>query len=301
MQAATHILILSDGKPGHRNQSLGLAEAISRLTPTQIYTIDINSRNPFTSSIQALKQAKNLPHPDLIIAAGHATHTALLTLGKKLDAPTVVLMKPSLPCALFDLCLIPQHDLSDSDYPSYIIPTIGALNRIQAGSFPSNRGLIMIGGPSKEFAWDGEILHRAISEIIANSTLEWHITDSRRTPLGFLDTISSLPITVHSHLQTAPDWLPRQLAEVRETWVTQDSVSMIFEALSSNAAVGILPLPPQKKLSKISCAVQQLCAEQQAAFYSDWQKCHQLPAAAPLREADRCARILLQLLHPHLL
>jgi len=299
MQNALQIFVLSDGKPGHRNQCLGLAEAIARLTLSHILVIDVTTRNPFSSSIQILKEAKALPHPDVIIAAGHATHIALLTLGKKLAAPTVVLMKPSLPCALFDACLIPQHDLKGADHPCYIIPTIGALNRIQAGTSTSNRGLMMIGGPSKEFAWDGELLQRAISEIVANSALEWHLTDSRRTPLGFLDTISSLQLTIHPHQQTTPDWLPAQLADVDQAWVTQDSVSMIYEALSSRASVGILPLPPLKNLSKISRAVEQLCAHQQAAFFSDWQKCHQLPASSPLREADRCAQLLLQSLYPH--
>jgi|694.fasta_scaffold04270_6 mitochondrial fission protein ELM1 len=299
MHKALQILVLSDGKPGHRNQSLGLAEAIQRLTFSQIQVIEITSRNPFSSTIQTLKQAKSLPHLDLIIGAGHSTHIPLLTLGKILDAPTVVLMKPSLPCALFDLCLVPQHDLDAKDYPPYIIPTVGALNRIQAGTSSNNRGLIMIGGPSKEFAWNGELLQRAISEIVTSSPLEWHLTDSRRTPHGFLDTISSLPLTIHPHQTTTPNWLPAQLADVRETWVTQDSVSMIFEALSSSAAVGILPLPPNKKMSKISRAVQQLCETQQASFFSDWQKCHLLPASTPLREADRCARFLVQALYPH--
>jgi len=294
MHKALQILVLSDGKPGHRNQSLGLAEAIQRLTFSQIQVIEITSRNPFSSTIQTLKQAKSLPQLDLIIGAGHSTHIPLLTLGEILDAPTVVLMKPSLPCALFDLCLVPQHDLKVAVYPDYIIPTIGVLNRIQDGTSSNIRGLMMIGGPSKEFAWNGEQLQLAISEIVANSSLEWDLTDSRRTPPGFLDTISSLPITIHPHQQTTPDWLPAQLAAAREAWVTQDSVSMIFEALSSNASVGILPLPPNKKLSKISNTVQQLCAEQQAVYFFDWRKCHQLPASAPLREADRCARLLLQ-------
>lgn len=295
------LLILSDGKPGHRNQSLGLAEALLRLIPGDIDLIEISSRNPFRASVEALRQARSLTRPHLIIAAGHATHAALLVLGKKLDAPTVVLMKPSLPCALFDLCLIPQHDLHRPEQPPYIIPTIGALNRIQAGTSPSKRGLIMIGGTSKEFTWDGDSIARAVSEIIANSPRDWHLTDSRRTPPGFLDSIRSLPITIHPHQETPPDWLPAQLADVDQAWVTQDSVSMIFEALSSSASVGILPLPLRKNLSKISRAVQQLCADQQASFFSDWQKCHQLPSAAPLREADRCAKLVLQSLHPHLL
>jgi mitochondrial fission protein ELM1 len=295
------LLILSDGKPGHRNQSLGLAEALLRQIPGHIDVIDITSRNPFRASAEAIRKARLLTRPHLIIAAGQATHAALLVLGKKLDAPTVVLMRPSLPCALFDLCLIPQHDLRHSDQPSYIIPTIGALNRIQANPEPSNRGLIMIGGASKEFTWDGESLISAISEIIANSSRDWHLTDSRRTPPGFVESIRSLPITIHPHQETSPDWLPSQLADVDQAWVTQDSVSMIFEALSSSASVGILPLLPRKNLSKISRAVQQLCEDQQASFFSDWQKCHQLPSAAPLREADRCAKLVLQSLHHHLL
>ncbi len=39
MSGTLHILILSDGKPGHENQSQGLAEAIGRIRPVEISTI----------------------------------------------------------------------------------------------------------------------------------------------------------------------------------------------------------------------------------------------------------------------
>jgi mitochondrial fission protein ELM1 len=301
MQNTLHILILSDGKPGHYNQSLGLAEALSRLTTTQIQTIYIKRRNPISACIDTLEQVNSLTRPNLLIAAGHATHIPLLVLGIKLNVPTVVLMKPSLPAALFDLCLIPLHDIQDTNHSENIIPTIGSLHRIQLGPATTNCGLIMIGGPSKEFTWEEGPLLRAITEVVVNSPLQWHLTDSRRTPPSFLSSLASLPITLHPHNLTTRDWLPATLATAKQVWVTQDSVSMIFEALSSQASVGILPMRPVKKLSKISLAVEQLCSNLQTVFFSDWLSTRQLPAAKPLREADRCARIVLSSLYPNIL
>ena len=47
-------------------------------------------------------------------------------------------------------------------------------------------GLILIGGKSSEFGFDGETLHKAIGDIVGqDEDVQWTLTDSRRTPTGF--------------------------------------------------------------------------------------------------------------------
>ena len=41
MNRALTLWLLLDGKPGHENQSLGLAEAIGRLTPSTVHQIPV--------------------------------------------------------------------------------------------------------------------------------------------------------------------------------------------------------------------------------------------------------------------
>jgi len=42
MGDTTRILVISDGKAGHENQSLGLAEAMARLRPAEIHTLRLD-------------------------------------------------------------------------------------------------------------------------------------------------------------------------------------------------------------------------------------------------------------------
>ena len=70
-----------------------------------------------------------LPTPDLLLGAGHHTHLSLLAARRIRGGKVVVLMRPSLPPGLFDLCLIPEHDAPPAR-PN-VLATRGALNRIQ--------------------------------------------------------------------------------------------------------------------------------------------------------------------------
>ena len=244
---------LGDGKPGHENQSLGLIEAIGRIRPCEHHRIDISDAGSFLSRARVAKaQAEALPEPDLIVGAGHATHFPLWRLGKGSGAPTVVLMRPSLPMGFFDLCLVPRHDFSNEPQKlSSLVVTEGALNRVVAGAGVREGKLILLGGPSKTHGWDGDAMMKSLAELTSEG--QWQLTDSRRTPEGFVERIrAELPaIQIHPHRDTGPDWLPKVLQQVDEVWVGEDSVSMTYEALSSGAKVGVLPVPRLREDSRV--------------------------------------------------
>ena len=129
-----------DGRAGHENQVVGLSEAIARNCNVQICDIYLNR------SLRGLKSllpnrvsfAAKLPAPHLLIGAGHATHLPLLTFQQRFGGKTVVIMKPSLPTPLFDLCLIPAHDRLIFQ-PGNIVRTEGSLNRIQPSAEQDSR------------------------------------------------------------------------------------------------------------------------------------------------------------------
>ena len=293
MSNTLQLLILSDGKPGHRNQSLGLADALARLTESHCRIIELNNVTRGKKILYARELASQAPRPDWIIAAGHGTHLCALLLRRWLKARAIVLMKPSWPMSCFDACLVPTHDLVGKFIPANVIPTTGALNRIVPSVEKDAKGLILIGGESREYACDPDALRAAISQVIAQTPLDWHITDSRRSPASFLESLSDLPATLHPHQQTTPEWLPEQLRRSQCAWVTSDSVSMIYEALSSGAQVGLLPMMPRKEFSKIVNAVDELCRNGKLTTFKDLQATGRLLPSIPLAEADRCAEILL--------
>ena len=159
--------------------------------------------------VGSIEDSLTLPSrkPDLVISAGHSTHPFLLRLARRFRCPSTVIMKPSLPSFLFSHCLIPEHDLKlGKKVRKNIITTKGALNRIPE-EIPTkkNKGLMMLGGPSKHFDWQSDPIIKAIPSIIAaNPDLEWTIGDSRRTPPDTLSQISNLnlPITLAPHLES---------------------------------------------------------------------------------------------------
>ncbi len=290
--------LLGDGKPGHENQSLGLADAIARRIPCEVHRISLAGKCGILGRVRAATRAgKALPKPDFIIGAGHATHFSLLRLARKHHAKSIVLMRPSLPLSWFDLCIVPAHDFTSDCVRNHVIITQGALNRVAPPSDSARTSrMILIGGPSGTHGWDGETLLAALAEIA--SVGHWQLTDSRRTPSGFVSEIKKLfpLIEIFPHQETSPDWLPTRLATASEVWVTEDSVSMVYEALSSGASVGLLPVPREKNDSRVIRGLERLVREDFLTKFSDWSESRQLkPAPSVLREADRCAEMVIKL------
>ncbi len=288
--------LLADGKPGHENQSLGLAEAIGRRVPCHIHRIPLAGKRGILGRIRAAVLAStSLPKPDLILGAGHATHAALWWLGRKNSAPTVVLMKPSMPIGWFSFCLCPEHDFPAGAEKPGLILTRGALNRVVAGDGEKTGKLILIGGPSKTHGWDGG----AVLDRLAQATDRggWELSDSRRTPQGFLEEArAKLPgVTLFSHRDTPADWVAEKLRGAKEVWVTEDSVSMVYEALTSGARVGLLPAPRRAAASRVIQGIESLIAEGFVTPFDRWRESQRIAAPPhPLQEADRCAAILLE-------
>ena len=89
---------------------------------------------------------------------------------------------------------------------------------------------------------------------------------------------------------TGPDWLPAQLARAGQVWVSADSVSMVYEALTAGAAVGVLDVP-RKRSSRISRGLDKLAGEGWITPFADWQRHSRLNRPThTFNEAERCAR-----------
>lgn len=284
----TKITIISDGKPGHLNQSYGLADAIQRLNPQA----EVNEQPAlpwFRLVGRLMMRSHRFPQTDLLIGAGHRTHLTLLVIGWLLNARTLVLMKPSFPLAWFSLCFVPEHD-QVGDQANNVIDTVGALNRMQPGVKVANKGLILIGGPSKHFGWNAETVVEQIERLLNEQNhVSWRLTTSRRTPGDLLDKLGALSeqLDIFPVEQTPPGWLVEQLADAEYCWVTEDSVSMIYESLSAGCKTGLIALPDpaqsriQRGLAKLRATGRVMTLDTQLN-----------PDIEPLSEADRCAELL---------
>ena len=289
---------VSDNKRGHENQSSGLISALSRQIPLEV--VQINVATDKASWWQALRglfpSAARLQQPDLIIGTGSQTHSTIIAASRATKAPSVLIMSPPKGLtSLFDLCIAPEHDLRRG---SNVITTKGAMNMIEPGSDKNQQsGLFLIGGPSEHHGWDESMLIRQIAQILdANPSIQWTLTSSRRTPpstTAQLEKLSKEQLKVIPVEATDKDWLPRELSMTAHVWVTEDSVSMVYEALSSGAKVGLLPIPRKSTRSRVVCGLESLKQDGYLVNYNE----NQADLAAfktppPLNEAERVAKIV---------
>ena len=294
---------LCDGKAGHENQVRGLVQAISAQCAVDCHTIRVQPgpwqcwnwlRGNFP-------EGDNLPHPHLILGAGHGTHAAMLAARRAHGGRTIVLMKPSWGRNWFDLCLIPAHD--GLQPRGNIIITRGVLNTIRpvsvkgaAESQKVRKGLFLIGGLSKHHGWDEDSILRQV-EMIANRTpdIVWTLTTSRRTPVSFIRRLQhcQMPkLDIVPWEKTPSDWVPGQLAAATDIWVSKDSVSMVYEAMTAGGRVGLLELTRLRQ-DRVTRGIQKLVDQGQLTSFHEWQESGTMVQCVHgMNEASRCAAII---------
>lgn len=295
LQSPLVIWRIIDGKPGHQAQTEGLINALLRKHSCLSFDIPMQGA---VCNLRALTGGKRwpagqeLPQPDFIIGAGHRTHLSMLAAKRVYGGRTIVLMQPSLPVSLFDLCLIPEHDQYRGI--SSILETRGVLNPMQPqGAHLRNKTLIMVGGPSKHFGWQADALIAQIIRLCRdNPEQHFCLTTSRRTPAEFvpaleLRALNNLSIVPFS--STGKDWVARHLADSYRAWITEDSTSMVYEALTARTAVGILSMP-KKHENRVARGVQRMIQSQLVAQFDargDYKAL--MHPVSSFTEADRCA------------
>jgi mitochondrial fission protein ELM1 len=293
-----------DGKAGHEAQTLGLVQALARRRAVECVELEAPGRAKALLSwlTGRFPEGADLSAPDLIIGAGHRTHFSLLAARRACGGQTVVLMKPSLPGSFFDLCLVPQHDAPGS--AANVIETVGVLNPMQpAANARADRGLLLIGGPSKHHGWNTEALVDQVQRVVAaDRQMQWVLTTSRRTPEdceAALEALSEPNLQVIPVSETQPGWVAERLQECARAWVSEDSVSMVFEALTAGAGVGLLSVPSLGVHSRVHVAAESLVESGHVVrFEARRAGCDFTlpPPSKPLSEADRCADEILKLL-----
>ena len=294
----TTLWLITDNKPGHRSQLQGLAQALAARTAVETHWIDAPGglaafRHWLTGRFPP---GAALPDPDFILVAGHRTHLAGLAARRARGGKLIALMRPSLPLRWFDLCVIPQHDRPPAR--ANVIATRGVLNTARPSpEREADKGLFLIGGPSKHHGWDTPGLLAQIDAILAATpAMRWTLTTSRRTPADTESALLALRdrgVNVRPVRDTPPGWAMAQVARSAQAWVTEDSVSMVYESLTAGAATGLLAVPRLGE-TRITAGVAELQRAGLVTTFADWVRTAQL--ATPLErlaEADRVAEAVL--------
>lgn len=94
-----------------------------------------------------------------------------------------------------------------------------------------------------------------------SDAITWTLTTSRRTPPETEAALVDLDLPnlkVEPVAQTPRGWVGDRLNECGLVWVSEDSVSMVYEALTAGAKVGLLEVPAKGNGSRVACGVAEL-------------------------------------------
>lgn len=296
-----HIVYVSDGKAGHRSQALGLYKALQRQSTEHVSfeEVSIEQLPVFSLFLSRFRHASPAiqQEPDYIFGVGSHTQLRVLLLGKVYPkAKTLILMKPNFPFSWFDYVVIPEHD--DVQASDHVIITKGALNPIvNRQQHQAGRILIALGGASKRHAWNENKVLDAIQNIVQdNPETEIILTTSRRTPSEFISLLQQQKISSMIQIfpvdETPQGWIFEEMQKAEAVWVTEDSVSMIFEALTAGCKVGVIKTERIKQ-DRITASIDQII---DSGLVSTDTQLKQLPFSPSFKEADHVAEIILQ--HP---
>lgn len=299
-----------DGRPGHEKQTRGVLKALSALTPVVVKRLRIRLPSLRTRLFNWLPIAAGLIVPsraadspvDLVIGTGSATHIPMLLYNKRYGTHTVTCMTPDLllRCRM-DLCLVPRHDRTPP--AANIFYTSGPPNHVICRERHDSRaGLILVGGVDpKSHHWRTETVIRQVETLLKRKPDDrWTLSSSPRTPAdtcaALQEIVARYPPAVFFRSADTPDgWVEAQYARCESVWVTADSVSMIFEALTAGCRVGVLPVAWKRPDNKFERGLRDLKQRGMITDYAEWiRRNERMKHGGPLNEADRCAREILR-------
>ena len=165
-----------------------------------------------------------------------------------------------------------------------------------------HRGLILAGGiDPRSHRWDTTAFMAQLKQLKARTPeMSWTISSSPRTPA---DTVENLRRFAEDHHdvaffradETPSGWIESAYKVHSQVWVTADSVSMVYEALTAGCRVGILPVSWNSLQNKFQRGIDDLIAHGLVLDYDRWQRGEHWPDnKKALNEAERCASEILR-------
>jgi len=269
-------LIISDGKPGHFNQSVGLCQKLLEnnfLCSFKTLEIpQINKKKKIIDHFMAIVNPSlllnNYSHVlsrldfkdfDIIISTGSTASIFSHALRKKYKLPVIQILRP-LPFLSSDIILLPSHDniflkknvmhfligLSTVNEHSILKKVDRLDSRLKDKDFDKNKAVtLLIGGDSKNYSMKESEMIQFFNTLV-NTGVPLLFTTSRRTPMHIAERLKSISEGKENiKLNIFVDCdnfnpMPQIFSLTKRTLVTEDSFSMISESVSSGNITGIL-------------------------------------------------------------
>ena len=242
---------LQDSKTGHLKQVQALLDQLKKEIELSITPINFSNQE----SLPAILSNKiELDGPTILIGAGHDVYSKILQGQKYLEERTdqeifsIAVLRPSYKLNSFDLIVAPEHDFRKRHLPKNVILFKGSLATTSHTPIDESKAIIAIGGPSKHYKFDQEILMKQLHYILSlYPKHKFKIFNSRRTPdalnIKLKNELDNYPNSKFIHLNSPEsDAFQANLNESALKFVTPDSSNLVFEALSAQGQTYLIQI-----------------------------------------------------------
>lgn len=263
MENVKKVLIISDGKPGHLNQSIAFCK-IKKLD-YDILEIDSNKflkivsyfLDFFKIYINLFSIPKLQNNYKAVISTGSTTYYSNKYIAKAFNLKSIAIMLPrGFRLDDFDFIIAQDHD-NPPDLSTIIsLPVNLSVNIPQ--SFIQKKEQkslgIILGGNNSIFTMNAKDIKNQLDQIFQNYPRHLkYITTSRRTPLEVEKLIENYQFDYEIIYSQNPSInpIPDFISICDELFISMDSTSMLSEAkANSNAKLNIIHLHSKKKNTK---------------------------------------------------
>ncbi len=260
------ILIISDGKPGHLNQSIAFCkiknisyDILEIKFKTKILKLlsYLNDKlSIYTDSIYAEYKKYNFDFYDAVVSTGSSTYYFNKFISKKYDIKSIALMLPkSYRYSDFDYIIAQDHDNPPKLDNLISIPLNLSYTKAKHIISKKEKSIgIIIGGDNDVFKMDVENIRNTLNHIFKNHDgyLKF-ITTSRRTPKKIEELLQEYKFDYKLIYSQNPSVnpIPDFIKLCKELYITIDSTSMLSEArANSDASINIIELRSKKENTK---------------------------------------------------
>jgi mitochondrial fission protein ELM1 len=286
-----NILWISDGKKGHEKQVEILLKEISK-TKNIVIKKEIILVNKLSQIIELviysasllfgnllLSKAKFLAYKedniDIVIGAGSSIHLRMLLIKSYLSnmgnsVKVVSILVPNFYKRKFDIICSPIHDSEKLSFSNKVIYFEGSLAKVSTNKVDENLGFIGIGGINKHYEFNQDEIILQIEFLISlYPHKKWSLFTSRRTPIEMINKINNIALT-NDNLLISNNNYDEIIEKASMKVVTQDSVNMLYESLSTQGQTLLFNMK-YIKMNKIVNQINILLSNNQVGYIQNTQ------------------------------
>ena len=266
-----NVLWVKDNNIGHEKQVDVLLKELSKKLNLKIDSRIVKNSFLFQKKIDNVKSN----YYDILIGAGHKTHSILLKNKKnqKKTTKVIAILSPTFYKSKFDIICTPSHDKHKFNSKDNVIFYEGSLVTVSIKETREDVVMIAIGGKNKHYIFDQDHIYDQIEYFLSiNSNKHCYIFNSRRTPREISKKISSQykdneRITfVDFYDNRSNISIEEVMHQSQSKLITRDSVNMVYESLSCKGDTYLFDMHAKRGSTKVVENINMLIKNRKIGF-----------------------------------